>query len=209
MNIFHIDFNSLKQHVIEAYTMVYGEEYGHIITKKINNSFVCFYHDIEGLESYVSYLKKCKKREYCIEFLNAIGVDVTKYNKDNYAEQFDDEIENILDNYISTFHCFEPKANYWAPILAFDPNNNSDAKRLLENKIKIINFMIESDHEPITEDNFTDFTKTSKYLELLKEIEKLREVYDELSLKYYKWKIKLLPLEKYIEYERKRKEVIF
>ena len=69
MDKLNIDFKSLLPYVIDAFSSVYGEEYRSIISKKINNCIILSYHDVEGLNDYVSYLKRCKGRELSIRFL--------------------------------------------------------------------------------------------------------------------------------------------
>ena len=53
-----IDFKSLLPYVIDAFSLVYGNEYRSIISQKINNAVIVLYYDIEGLNDYILYLKK-------------------------------------------------------------------------------------------------------------------------------------------------------
>lgn len=76
-----IDFKRLLPFVVDAFTKVYGEEYQDIIFQRINNALIIPYYNIIGLNDYISCIKRCKRREYAIEFLDKIGVDVEKYKK--------------------------------------------------------------------------------------------------------------------------------
>lgn len=201
-----IDFNSLLPYVIDAYTFVYGEEYRSIISKKVRNTLILFYNDVEGLNNYLEYLERCKRREYSIRFLDKIGIDVEKYKKDNYTEPLDDEVNSILDYYISWG--FTKYDDDYSPIRAFNRNNHTEPKMLLKNKLKIINYLLGSNHEEITEENFDSFTQTNEYLELLKKIDELNIIYEELLQEYNTWKSQLLPYKEYVEYENRRKEDI-
>lgn len=201
-----IDFNSLLPYVIDAYTFVYGEEYRSIISKKVRNTLILFYNDVEGLNNYLEYLERCKRREYSIKFLDRIGIDVEKYKKDNYTEPLDDEVNSILDYYISWG--FTKYNDDWSPLRAFNRNNHTAPKMLLKNKLKIINYLLGSDHEEITEENFDSFTQTNEYLELLKKIDELNIIYEELLQEYNAWKSQLLPYKEYVEYENRREEDI-
>lgn len=201
-----IDFNSLLPYVIDAYTFVYGEEYRSIISKKVRNTIILFYNDVEGLNNYLEYLKRCKRREYSIRFLDRIGIDVEKYKKDNYTEPLDDEVNSILDYYISWG--FTKYDDDWSPLRAFNRNNHTAPKMLLKNKLKIINYLLGSNHEEITEENFDSFTQTNEYLELLKKIDELNIIYEELLQEYNAWKSQLLPYKEYVEYENRREEDI-
>lgn len=209
MDKLNIDFQSLLPYVIDAFSYVYGEEYRSVISKKINNAVVISYHNTEGLEDYVFYLKRCKACEFSIQFLDEIGIDVSKYKKSNYTEYLDNDVEEILENYIdSPTLGFSKRADRWAPLRAFSSDNSINPEKLLENKLKIINYLLGSEHEQITEENFNTFTKTEEYLELLKKINQYNIVYERLLSEYNKWTLDLLPYEKYIDYEQKRKENI-
>ena len=123
MDKLNIDFKSLLPYVIDAFSVVYGEEYRSIISKKLSNSIIVSYQDVEGLSDYVLYLKRCKSRELSIRFLDEIGIDVQKYKKDNYTETFDNKIESILNCLIDSCFCFSKDSYFWSPLLAFDSNN--------------------------------------------------------------------------------------
>lgn len=210
MDKLNIDSQSLSPYVIDAFSYVYGEEYRSMISSKINKAIKIVYHDLEGLNGYILYLQGCKRREFAIRFLDEIGIDVQKYKKNNYTESLDNDIEDILEYYMdSSFVGFSKNANYWAPLRAFKDNNNTNPKRLLKNKLKIINYLLGCEYEPITEENFNAFAETKEYVELLEEINKFNMVYEKLLSEYTNWEIQLLPYEKYVEFEKKRKENIF
>lgn len=209
MDKLNIDSQNLSPYAIDAFSHVYGEEYRSIISSKINKSLIISYHDFEGLDDYVSYLKRCKSREFGIKFLDEIGIDVQKHKKNNYTEPLDSDIEDMLEYYIgSTYFGFSKRADYWAPIRAFKSNNNTEPSRLLENKLKIINYLLDNKNEQITKENFNAFTETKEYSKLFKRIEQFNLVYEKLLSEYNDWAMQLQPYEKYIEYEKKRKESI-
>ena len=208
MDKLNIDFKSLLPYVIDAFSSVYGEEYRSIISKKINNTLIISYHDFEGLRDYVSYLKRCKGRELSIRFLDEVGIDVQVQKKDNYSEPFDSKIRDILECFIDSNFGFDKDADYWSPLLAFDSNNKNNPKRLLTNKIKIINYLLGNAQDKITEENFESFTKTKEFLQLLEKINEFKTIYEKLLSEYKDWAKQLAPYEKYIEDEKKRKEDI-
>lgn len=203
------NFKRILPFAIDAFTKVYGEEYHDIIFQKINNAIIIPYYDIEGLSDYISYIKRCKRREYAIKFLDKIGVNVKKHIKDNYTQALDDEIEKILDYYMnSSFFGFSKDTNYHVPLQAFKPNNETYPKRLLKNKIKIINYLLDNSHKEVTEENFESFVGTEEYNEILKKINDLNLVYEQLLLEYRKWEEQLQPYEEFVESENKRKSEI-
>ena len=208
MDKLNIDFKSLLPYVIDAFSSVYGEEYRSIISKKINNTLIISYHDFEGLSDYVSYLKRCKGRELSIRFLDEVGIDFQVQKKDNFSEPFDSKIRDILECLIDSNFGFDKDADYWSPLLAFNSNNKNNPKRLLTNKIKIINYLLGNAQDKITEENFESFTKTKEFLQLLEKINEFKTIYEKLLSEYKDWAKQLAPYEKYIEDEKKRKEDI-
>lgn len=209
MDNLNIDFKRLLPFAIDAFAKVYGEEYYDIIFQRINNAIIIPYYDIEGLSAYISYIKRCKSREYAINFLDKIGVDVKKHIKGNYTQPLDAEIEKILDYYMdSALQGFSEDTDYWVPLQAFKPNNDTYPKRLLKNKIKIINYLLDNNHEQITEENFDSFVGTEEYNEILKKIDELNLVYEQLLLEYRNWKEQLQLYEEFVESENKRKSEI-
>ena len=72
-----LELKKILPYVIDAYSNVYGEEYRDIISQRINNAIIIPYYDIEGLDDYLSSIKRCKKREYAIKFLDEITSDLT------------------------------------------------------------------------------------------------------------------------------------
>ncbi len=209
MDNLSIEFKKLLPFAVDAFTKVYGEEYQDIIFQRINNAVIIPYYDIEGLSDYISYIKSSKRREYAINFLDKIGVDVKKHIKDNYTQPLDAEIEKILDYYMdSSLWGFSENTDYWVPLQAFKPNNDTYPNILLKNKIKIINYLLDNSHEQITEENFDSFVGTEEYKEILKKINELNLVYEQSLLKYRKWEEQLQPYEEFIESENKRKSEI-
>lgn len=204
-----IDFKRLLPFVVDAFTKVYGEEYQDIIFQRINNALIIPYYNIIGLNDYISCIKRCKRREYAIEFLDKIGVDVEKYKKNNYMQRLDDEVENLLEYYIGgSYFGFCEYTDSSSPLKAFKSSNVRDSEKLLENKIKIINFLLDDAHEQITEKNFDLFVETEEYHRILEKIDKLNIVYEQLLLEYRKWEQQLHPYEQFAKSETKRKEEI-
>ena len=204
-----IDFKRLLPFVVDAFTKVYGEEYHDIIFQRINNALIIPYYDIIGLNDYISCIKNCKRREYAIEFLNKIGVDVEKYKKNNYMQRLDDEVEKILEYYIGgSYFGFCEDIDYWVPLQAFKPSNVKSPEKLLKKKIKIINYLLGDNHEQITEENFDLFAETEEYHRILEKIDKLNIVYEQFLLEYRKWEEQLHPYEQFEKSETKRKKEI-
>lgn len=209
MDNISIDLKKVLPFVIEAFTFLYGEKYRDIISDKINNAIIIQHYNIESLKEYILYIEECQKREYAIKFLEKIGVNVEKYKKANYTEELDNKIEKILEYYINDSDFgFSNKTDYFVPLQAFKKDNNTNPKRLLLNKIKIINYLLNDEHELVTEKNFDLFTKTEEYQQILKKIDELNLVYEPLLSEYKKWEEKLKPYKDFIDSETERKKRI-
>lgn len=216
MNLFNIDFDKIKPYVISAFTQVYGEEYRSIIEKRINNTFIVYYNDVDGLYSYIKYLRDCKCREYTIRFLDEIGIDTKEYDKSNYSKQFSDEMQRVIECFISSSWIgFNAKNgtlidDMAIPIKSFRNDRiNDEKKEFFEDRLKIINYLRGNVSEQITEKNFDIFSQSEEYTKLLDKILKISDVYEKLLSEYREWEKQLLPYEKYISDEKKRKENIF
>ena len=200
---------SLIPFVAEAYTHVLGEEFEDIIKKRLNNAMIIPYYDVEGLYDYLKDIKRCKRREYSIKFLDKIGLDVEEYKRNNYTEPLDGKIGDLLYNYIYDSYLGFGKYNeFRVPLLAFKENNNSAPEQLLENKIKIINYLLKDEHEEITKENFESFTKTEEYQQVLIKINEFKKIYEQLLSEYKSWEEQLKPYEEFIKFEQKRKSEI-
>ena len=75
MDHLQINFKELIPYVIEGFTAVCGEEYHDMIEEKLNNLTILDYVDVDGIESYVWYLKDIKSKELSLKFLNYLGYD--------------------------------------------------------------------------------------------------------------------------------------
>ena len=209
MDNISIDLKKVLPFVIEAFTFVYGEKYRDIISDKINNAIIIQHYNIESLKEYILYIEECQKREYAVKFLEKIGVNVEKHKKANYTEELDSEVENLLEYYIdSSYFGFSDKTDYYVPLQAFKQGNNENPKKLLQNKIKIINYLLDDEHELVTEKNFDLFTKTEEYQQILKKIDELNLVYEPLLSEYRKREEKLKPYKDYLDSETGRKAKI-
>ena len=201
------DFKSLSPYVIDAFSSVYGEEYRSIISDRINKSIIIPYHDIDGLNGYVKYLLDCKSREFSIRFLEEIGIDVSAYKRDNYGKPLDSAVQNILWPLILNYG-FAKVAELRSPLLAFVSDNKVSPVILFRYKINLFNYLIGDKQNIINEDNYKAFTKTDKYLELLKKVNKYALVYKKLLSEYREWEKQIDPLRVYIFKEERRKDEI-
>lgn len=204
-----LELKKILPYIIDAYSNVYGDEYQDIISQRLNNTIIIPYYDIEGLEDYLLDIRRCKRREYAIKFLDKIGLDIKEYIKDNYTQSLDPKIEKILEYYMYSYNAgFSDYADSIVPLKAFKENDEVHPNILLRNKLKIINYLLGDNHEKITEENFGLFEKTNEYQEILKKINLLNEVYEKLLLEYKEWELQLKPYDDFVESEKNRKKDI-
>lgn len=204
----NINFNNLLSYALSAFTKTYGEEYQSAI-EKVNDAIIIYYENIEGMKDYFSYIESCKSREFSIRFLDQIGVDVEKYKKDNYTKKLEKDVEEMLNYYIGNVNFgFLKRTDNLAPIQVFSSTNDYN-EEVVKVKIKTINFLLGNKHPQITKETYVDFTHSKEYTEVMKKINQYKKIYEQLLLEYKDWETRLLPYKKYIEYETKRKELIF
>ncbi len=203
-----INYKEFLEVIVDAFTQVYGKEYHDIIFQRINNAIIISYWNIEELASYLKYIKICKSREYALEFLEKIGVNVEKYKRKNYVKPLDTEVEKIIETFIySPYYGFN-FANYKElPIQIFKQDNDNLTR--LNEKLAIINYLLNENNRPITAENFHNFILTEDYQKVLEKIEHIDIIYEKLLEEYTEWKQKLKPYEQLIETERRKKAKFF
>ena len=201
----NIDFKRLLPYVIDAFSNVYGEEYHDIISERINNAIIIQYHDCEGLRDYLLRIDVYKRRQFAVEFLYRIGIDV-KRSDNNYTQPLAPEIEEILSYYIgSSYYGFSEYTDIHVPLQAF----KTESEMLLSKKLAIINYLLGDDFEKIDENNFESFIKTEKYDEILGKVQELNGIYEELLFEYKQWISQFDVFQEYIDFEKQRKKEIY
>ena len=201
MNLLDIDSEIFKDPIIDAFSFVYGEKYRDYISKKIKNTNFIFYYNIDGMESYVDYLKRCKEREFALYFLDEIGVS-SCYDRNNYSQDFDSDTKQVLGSTISVYP-FSKYRNRLAPLCAFDENNQEPEKVLQENRLKILNYLLQEKGKKISLDQLTSFMESNEYQEIYEKIVEYQNIYNDLLEKYYEWEKSLSPYLEFINKEKK------
>ena len=210
MDRFDADLYSLLPYAIDAFSHVYGEEYRQKITDRLKHTVIFRYNDVQGLNEYILYIKKCKSREFCIRFLEEIGMDVKKYKKDNYTERFDTEICIIINQLIDDFFGFYSFNKGFVPILAFDDDVEITNKISVipHNRVRVINYFLNDKENEITEENLEEFSKTDKYLEIEKIVKGYIKIYNKLHAEYDEWAKQFESDVEYINSENERRNNI-
>ena len=186
MNILDIKIKKLIPYAIDAYVHVFGEEYRSIIEERLNKLSWVYYSNIDGVENYASFLKKCKRKELATEFLEQIGIDVSKQKEKGFAEDFDADLSEILEKYLGEEYSLmfipEFKDKVFDGIRAWI--SKDETKKVRQEKIKFLNYIRGQDKTPITEENYDDFCKTEEYKQILQKIESYLQLFDEKVKKY-------------------------
>lgn len=63
MNLLDIDVHDNIPDIINAFTKVFGIEYNDIIKKRLNKAKFVMYNNLNGMDSYLDFLKECKQKE--------------------------------------------------------------------------------------------------------------------------------------------------
>lgn len=207
MNLLDMDVGDKIEYIIDVYTKVFGEEYRDIITKRLKNTVFIMYNNLEGMKEYVIFLKECKRKELSVKFLEEIGIDVSKYHIKSYAEELDEELKKIINEYIGGYILIKIKGDFLIKgIKAWDSFYSKGDKRELQ--IKFINFIRGKGHAKITKKNYKNFQKTEEYKEILDKIQEWIKIYDQIVTEYEAYLQEISPYEKYIKDEEERKRSI-
>lgn len=179
MDVFTLDFSKYYDDIILALKEVFGYEYGDIIEERFKSIYITTYANKSGIINYYWFLESIKSKELCIKFLNRIGIDTSKYNITSYADDFTGELETYIDGYLNGQNAFKCQL-LPDSFRAFNQEKAKDSN-VTDTQIKFINF-IRKNREPITEETYDEFKKTSEYEEILTIAQRYNEIYDELAV---------------------------
>lgn len=208
MNLLDIDVQDSIQDIVDAYTKVYGVEHRDVIEKRMNRICYVMYNDVDGMSSYLYFLKNAKQRELAIKFLDQIGIDVSKQQERSYAEDLDEETFTLISNYIGGYWGIEPRFRQnpmrikaWGSL-----KEDVNPEYVEEQKIEFINFIRGEDATPITKETFQAFCETDEYKEILSRIEECLQVHGQMSDEYDAYLQEIAPYQQYVDDETKRRE---
>ena len=197
MNILDINVYDSIPDIVNAYAKVFGTEYKDIIEKRINSVIYVTYKNPGGMYDYIQFLKRCKRKELAIKFLEKIGVDVSKDCK-KYADRLDENLEDLIDNYMGSYLGIDSNFRIYLGVRAWLPTDkDTNIKEITEAKIEFINFFRGKNSNLITEENFEEFCKTDEYKEIYDEIQGYLQILEQLSIEYRNY---LQSIESYQEY---------
>lgn len=186
MNPYELDFSKYYDDILSAFKVVFGYKYSSIIDERMGNVLLTTYSNYKGIKSYYEFLEDAKSRELCIKFLKCIGVDLSSFNIVSYADNFEGELESIINIYLDGEYAFK---NVFQVIpdtfRAFftDESNMYSNDEIIDKRIKFINTIASRN---ITKDTYYEFIKTDEYNEFIKLFKKYNELYiklcDEMNL---------------------------
>ena len=206
MDILNIDIKSHVPDIIDAYTEVFGEEYRCIIQEKLKNIYYITYNNARGINGYAYFLEKSKRCELNIKFLKEIGVDISKYKKQDFINGIDDELNKIIKIYIDGIKAFDTDID----MTKIDFNNKQPGAlgwRLMT-QLDFLNTLKNTRTEEITQDNYIKFYKSEEYKQLKVKIDEYIEKYKQVEAEYRKFLKQTEKYRKYAEDEENRKEKI-
>lgn len=166
MNPYTLDFTENKNDILDALIEVYGLEFTSLIQKRFNLIYFVPYVNYEGINSYYRFLVSCKSRELSLKMLKIVGVDVNKYDINNYADEFDGELKDICEKLLGGSYLFEPlfrDTPYGFRSFIGKYNDGYTDDYILEQKLIFINAVKAHEYEEVTVDNYEEFVKTDEY----------------------------------------------
>ena len=206
MDILNIDIKSHVPDIIDAYTEVFGEEYRYIIQEKLKNIYYITYNNARGLDGYAYFLEKSKRCELNIKFLKQIGVDVSKYKKQDFINGIDDELNRIITIYIDGIKAFDTDID----MAKIDFTNKQDMRLVLRLSIQLdlLNILKNPSTEEITQNNYIKFYQSEEYKQLKVKIDEYIEKYKQVEAEYREFLKQTEKYRKYVENENEREEKI-
>ena len=203
MDILDINLEKYKERVIEIYTKIFGKEYENIIGKRIKNVEILTYNSNEGIRKYKIFLENCKARELSIEFLNKIGIDVSKVEKRSFAEELPDDLRKLVREYFcgnSGFTYFPEENN--VGIRGFNKKiQEINQKDITEKQIRFINFFLGNENI-VDKYDLEEFLETEKGKEVLRKIERYNKIFDKILKKYQEYEKILGNIEEFLEFRK-------
>lgn len=209
MDSLQINFEELIPYAIEAFTAIYGEEYHDMIEEKLNNLTIFDYLDVEGIESYIWYLKEIKSKELSLRFLDYLGYDVKKDIEDKKYYKLRNGVNDLLKKYLGCCDLiFDNDINYHVLLKAFEKSNPCKQEKILINKVNLINNFLKEKGKSITLAELDDFCKTDEFALISSKIKKALIIYNNLEKEYRNWSKQFEAVEEYVKAEKDRKRII-
>lgn len=209
MNPFTLDFSKYYDDIISVLKEVFGHEYSDIIEERFRSAEITTYCNVPGIKAYYNFLVDCKSRELCIKFLERIGIDVSKYNVTNYADNFTGELLDLVNGYLFFYDMFKcPNSSYAIRSFREDLDTSLfDEDFIRDYRIDFINF-VRRENPPITKDTYEEFIKTDEYQKILSFCQTCNAIYDELVLELNAYEESIKEYKEYCGKEDTRYEKI-
>ncbi len=192
MNPYDLDFSALKNEIINALIIVFGEEYASLILERFHSMYYVPYVNHDGMYAYYKFLMSCKSKMMAVKFLKIIGEDLSGYDIKSFADPLPKSLEIMCDGLIGGSYGFE-SIFHTSPVgcksFVDRYSKNYSKDYIISNRIQFINVIRNNDINPVTLDNYNEFVGTDEY----KKIEKLALYYTTIYEKL------LVQMKKYLE----------
>lgn len=206
MSFLNLNIDEKREDIIDAFTIVFGDEYNDVIAERVNNTKFLIYTEEDELEKYLDFMELQKRRELALIFLKEIGIDTC--NQKSFADELNKDILSALKNYIGDDELIPFKYKYPDGLKAWMINTeNIDAAAneiVIANKIKFLNYYMKNENA-VTRENFAKFCTTKEYSDIENEIFKFCNMYFLLADEYYEFVEENSIYRENIENERSRK----
>ena len=206
MDVLKLDINSHIPHIVEAYIEVFGEEYKDIIKEKVKRIYYVIYNNKEGVNRYAYFLEQSKRIELYKTFFKDIGVDISKYEKQNYANGMDKEFLELVETYRNGLNAFDTDIDMTQ--IDLDEPHDVKIEYKLDNQIDFLNYLKSPDTEEITVDNYIKYYQSEEYKNIKEKIDVYLEKYKQINEEYQECLAETARYRKYVEAEEQREEKI-
>ena len=108
MDPFVMNFDEHKHSIYESLIEIFGKEFSSLIKKRYDNICYVPYVNYVGIHSYYRFLIACKSKQLTLKFFKISGIDISKYNITNYADELPEDLKTKANNLIGGDYAFEP-----------------------------------------------------------------------------------------------------
>ena len=132
-NVFLLNIDESIKRIIEAYTLVYGEQYRNYITDKLLKLRIFTYYNSDDIEDYSDFVKYRIACQYATKFLKKIGSRIE--DESDFKKQIYPFLHSVEEAFLDDYDFEELKERL--PILIFKYKDKFD-EMTVNNNISLI-----------------------------------------------------------------------
>ncbi len=203
-NVFLLNIDESIKRIIEAYTLVYGEQYRNYITDKLLKLRIFTYYNSDDIEDYSDFVKYRIACQYATKFLKKIGSRIE--DESDFKKQIYPFLHSVEEAFLDDYDFEELKERL--PILIFKYKDKFD-EMTVNNNISLINILRQKEPSILSAEEYYEFLKSEDLAKVRDEVNKLVEMYEDLRAEYQKALTQVAPYDNYVENENSKRLKIF